>query len=191
MLGTGVASPGLLQYLIRANHSSVLEHASISVLISGVSRSFLAQITRHRMASYTSASQHYQDYSNYENIVHPDLDNNETVMLSLEQTDIDYRQLVSEGVPIYAARQVLPNAKAVNILWTINARSLWNFLNIRLCKRNVPEMLNFAYVMQSVAKQWWEDLFIWSGPDCEVWGQCRQGRMMAEECKGSKQIKLI
>ena len=54
-----------IKYLITANHTSPLEHVNYTFQIKEATRSFLAQITRHRIASYTSGSQHYQDYRDY------------------------------------------------------------------------------------------------------------------------------
>lgn len=169
--------PGkLIKYLLTANHTSVFEHCFITVLITNVSRSFLAQITRHRMGSFTSASQHYQEYNEYPNIVHPDMDDSDTKNF-FAMADKYYERLISEGIPKEEARQVLPNAKAVNIMWTVNARSLVNFLNLRMCKRNVAEMLWFANRMSYIATQWWPELFTLVGPDCFMKGQCFQGVM--------------
>ena len=175
-------SAKLIRFLFGANHTSVFEHSFITFLIENVSRSFLAQITRHRMGSFTSASQHYQRYDSYPNILHPDMISLESVRHFLEKADEQYRHLISVDIPKWEARQVLPNAKAVNILWTVNARSLINFFNARLCKRNVPEMINFAERLQEECIEWWSELFSLVGPDCVTLGGCTQGRMQAEEC---------
>lgn len=172
----------LIRYLYKAGHDSLLEHVGITVLIKNVSRSFLAQITRHRMSSFTTASQHYQNYSNYPDVVHPDQAKNENMRKGIVAATTQYHTMVQNGVPIYEARQVLPGSKAVQILWTINARSLAHFLNIRMCRRNVDEMRNFAIEMWIVAKNWFPELFQFNvGPDCEF-GGCRQGHMKPQIC---------
>ena len=43
--------------LAEIGHESPIEHASFTFGIEGVSRSFLAQMTRHRLASYSVQSQ--------------------------------------------------------------------------------------------------------------------------------------
>jgi len=174
----------LCRYLLDANHTSVLEHVVYTFLIRNVSRSFLAQITRHRMASYTSGSQHYQNYSDYPCIIHPgfieDESAKEFMNLSLTNSYEEYGYLIREhGVPVYEARQLLPNAAATNLLWTINARSLVNFLNLRLCYRNVDEMQLFAEQALSWARQHFPSLFNNVGPQCFM-DRCKQGKM---QCK--------
>ena len=43
--------------LIRSKHESVLEHASASFKISGISRALTHQLVRHRLCSFTQQSQ--------------------------------------------------------------------------------------------------------------------------------------
>ena len=50
---------GFLEMLTEIGHASPIEHASFTFAIEGVSRSLLAQITRHRIASYSVQSQRY------------------------------------------------------------------------------------------------------------------------------------
>ena len=169
--------------LLRANHTSLFEHGVISFGIENISRSLLAQISRHRMASITSASQHYQKYNVYPDIVCEEMSEISDIEEFFNQCNEVYNDLIAHGIPKEEARQVLPNAKAVNIIWTINARSLINFLNLRLCKRNVPEMINFANDIHDLAVEWWPELFEYIGPDCQLIGYCRQGTMQAKVCK--------
>lgn len=54
---------GYLANILRQEHESVLEHASITVRVTGVSRSFLAELSRHRHLSLSVQSQRYVDES--------------------------------------------------------------------------------------------------------------------------------
>ena len=182
----GAATPQLIEYLFTANHTSPFEHVYATFLLMNVSRSFLAQITRHRMGSFTSSSQHYQKYDTYPNVLDPSALSLEGVKDFLDQADEMYRYQIERGIPKEEARQTLPNAKAVNLLWTINARSLLNFFNQRLCKRNVQEMYLFAEELHAVCMEWWPTLFTHAGPDCITLNGCRQGHMKAEVCKDAE-----
>jgi len=180
----GIPNPKLIKYLFTANHTSPFEHCYITFLIKNVSRSFLAQITRHRMGSFTAASQHYQKYDSYPDILDPQMVNMKTVRTFLSDVNSMYDYLTSLLLlPKEEARQVLSNSKAVNILWTVNARSLINFFNQRLCKRNVQEMHMFATKLKEICINWFPDLFVLVGPDCETLGGCTQGKMKAEVCR--------
>jgi len=170
-------TPDKCGYLIDAEHMSPFEHVHFSFLIQGISRSLLAQITRQRTANITSGSQHYQDYSEYPCIVSKTILNNYSSMKpSLERSVEAYRHLVTSGVPREEARQVLPNAAAVHILWTIDARNLFYFLRQRLCNRNVMEMRVFASNILVLAIDTFPELFQYAGPQC-FRGSCKQGKM--------------
>jgi thymidylate synthase (FAD) len=160
--------------IVLAEHTSVFEHVNYTFLIEGVSRSFLAQITRQRMASPTSGSQHYQIYSDYPMAI--DTDHKSLLENSLMDSLHDYDEAVKVGVPREEARQVLPNACTVNYLWTINARSLFLFLQQRLCNRNVKEMRVFAHKVLSLVTDDFPELFSHAGPQCYL-GKCQQDRL--------------
>jgi len=161
------------KFLLDADHTSPLEHINYTILIQNVSRSFLAQITRHRMGSFTSASQHYQYYDDYPVIMEK---YKEEMEFACQTAFTIYRSLVDKGVRKEEARQVLPNAAAVNLLWTVNARSLINFFRQRLCLRNVKEMRMFAQRLLSLAEPTFPELFKHVGPQCYE-GKCKQGKM--------------
>jgi len=169
------ASDRLLKFLITAEHTSVLEHCSITFKVEGVSRSLLAQLSRHRHASLTSQSQHYQDYRTAPAVVSPSMIEGAT------QSDFDsvmsmYSSMRDAGIAPEEARQILPNAAAVNLLWTVNARGLLSFLRPRLCWRNVEEMAIFAKKTHAASMLWWPELFQHVGPPCLL-GPCNQGPM--------------
>lgn len=178
----------LARFIIEAEHTSVLEHVHYTFLIQNVSRSFLAQITRQRTAHPTSGSQHYQDYSGYPLMLSPDCVGNDDLKSSLNMSVGAYEIMLKDGIPKEEARQCLPNACAVNYLWTIDARNLMFFLRQRLCNRNALEMRIFANRVFSLAKNHFPELFNHVGPQCfmnkSMWGPleaCRQGKMQCEQ----------
>lgn len=59
----------LLQKVIKSGHHSVLEQASFTFSIEGVSRVLLAQLTRHRIASFAVQSQRYVNMENFHYII--------------------------------------------------------------------------------------------------------------------------
>ena len=48
-----------LLHAVGSGHTSVLEHAVFTFRVEGLSRAALAQLTRHRLASYDVQSQRY------------------------------------------------------------------------------------------------------------------------------------
>lgn len=189
------ASSALYDFLIDAEHTSILEHSSMTFLARGLSRSLLAQVTRQRTFSFTSASQHYQDYRDYPMSLRPGWNGIPLVKISDANNDIpklyraalehaldSYIKLVEAGEKPEEARQVLPNACTVNLVITANPRALALFLRQRLCKRNTQEMLIFAKKLHDMCMGWIPDLFQHIGPPCFMNGACNQGKL---SCKKS------
>jgi|6_EtaG_2_1085325.scaffolds.fasta_scaffold05451_3 thymidylate synthase (FAD) len=162
--------------VFKMNHTSVFEHVVYCFIIKGASRSFLAQITRHRMGSFTSGSQHYQDYSQYGVCISKKTKRPPTFIYALENAIASYNFLCAEGVPKKEARQVLPNAMQNNLIWTVNARSLSNFFNLRLCNRNTEEIQVVAIKILALVKNHFPELFNEVGADCFI-DKCKQGKM--------------
>lgn len=180
------ASDKMLKFLLVSEHTSPLEHCTMTFRATGISRSLLAQVTRQRMWSFTSSSQHYQDYRDYPVVVSQEMAADRGAIMALGDLLMNYEDLVgTAGFPVHEARQILPNASAVNILITCNARSLVTFLRQRRCVRNVPEMVHFADLLQKACMLWFPELFTHVGAPCFMDGKCNQGRMMAEECKNA------
>jgi len=190
--------------LSEIGHESPIEHASFTFAIEGVSRSLLAQITRHRMASYSVQSQRYVRLDEFNFITPPaiaeDPEASEIYLRSMQKCAEDYEkladilkakianQLMAEGVPekealkraekqaIEDARFVLPNACETKMVVTMNARSLHNFFRLRCCNRAQWEIRALADAMLAEVCKVAPALFKNSGPGC-VCGACPEGKM--------------
>lgn len=203
-----------VKMLAKIGHESPLEHLSFTFGIEGVSRSLLAQITRHRIASYSVQSQRYVKNFECEYVIPPEIEKSgeakkEFVDFMLEAqrkyeklTDIlkekHIKDLKEEGrlseteinkaaekMAIEDARYVLPNAYATKIICTFNARSLLNFFSHRCCNRAQWEIRNLACEMLKLVKKEAPNIFAFAGPGC-VSGYCEEGRM---SCGKSKEVK--
>jgi len=133
---------GYLANIIQQGHFSVLEHASATFYIDGVTRNFTHELIRHRHLSFSEVSQRYVDASDFRFIVHPDL---EGVTLDGDRTALDdsrqdYRDIVAVKVAAgasrkearQAARHVLPSGIETKILVTGNHRAWREMLFKRL-----------------------------------------------------------
>lgn len=167
-----------LRFIIQAEHTSILEHIVWTFYAKNISRSLLAQITRHRMASFTSASQHYAVYSDMPFVVSTKAWHTHKMYASLQAAGYNYDYMVEfECLPREEARQCLPNASAVNLMMTINARSLLNMVKQRICRRNVEEMQIFASRLIDQVTLTWPAFGACLGPYCFYLGKCNQGKM--------------
>lgn len=140
---------GYLANIIKQGHFSVLEHASATFYISGVSRSFTHELIRHRHFSYSQLSQRYVDQTGSTYIVPPvfnqlDVSERDDLVSELAsvhayaQTAYSYisRRLMELGFSRKeargAARAVLPEATETEIVVTGNLRAWREFLPKRL-----------------------------------------------------------
>ena len=143
----------LIKKVMNSGHLSTTEHAYFTFAIAGVSRALLAQITRHRLCSFSVQSQRYVEIKeNLEDLIvlntcgtkHQKIellskyfvfkDDNDLFIDSCLNALIQYLKLIKEGYKAEDARNVLPNATKTNILLSCNLRQLMHICNLRLCK---------------------------------------------------------
>ena len=175
--GEGKLSAGLKKAVERG-HTSVMEHATFTFSIEGVSRACTHQLVRHRMASYSQQSQrHVKMGGGY--IVPPSIaENREAKKLYGEvvNTALDgYRKLLKAGIPTEDARFLLPNAMGTNLVLTMNARSLLNFFELRCCTHAQWEIRRLANEMLRQVRKVAPKLFERAGPPCQTKGTCPEG----------------
>ena len=169
-------------------HHSIIEHASFTFSIEGVSRALTHQLVRHRIASYTQQSQRYVTYDTLERYVTPPsvLENEEAKNIydeTLMKISDTYQKLLKYKVPKEDARFILPNAAKTNILVTMNARELRHFFNLRCCARSQWEIKGMAIEMLRLAKRAAPVIFENAGPSCIELGYCPEGVLKDPTCK--------
>ena len=193
-----------LDHLSAIGHESPIEHASFTFGIEGVSRSPLAQITRHRLASFSVQSQRYVRENAFSFVLPPEIEAvpeaKEEFLKAMEEDQRHYESLTSilaakhkrellaqgeeekaavrkaEKKAIEDARFVLPNACCTKMVCTMNARSLMNFFALRCCNRAQWEIRELATQMLREVKAVAPHLFQNAGPGC-VRGACPEGSM--------------
>lgn len=186
-----------LEKIMESKHLSVLEHASFTFAIEGVSRVLLAQLTRHRIASFSVQSQRYVSLSgdNFAYIVPPAIKNlgdaavarYHAQMAQMQQWYIEWQQaLGAKGESSNEdARFVLPNACETRLVLTMNTRELLHFFELRCCSRAQWEIRALASEMLRLCKQTAPVLFANAGPGC-VRGACPEG---AKSCGKAKEVR--
>lgn len=169
----------VLRKTIESGHESVIEHVSFTFKIEGVSRALLAQLTRHRIASFSVQSQRYCDMSSFRVVV-PDSIKRDQALLQEYGTALDaiktfYQSAVKEGVPKEDARFILPNAALTDLVVTMNARELRHFFSLRCCNRAQWEIRALADEMLKICREQCPVIFESAGPGC-VSGHCPEAR---------------
>ena len=158
-----------LRAAMESGHDSVLEHASFTFKLEGVSRVVVAQIPRHRIASYSVRSGRYCEDSRQFNL--PDTISPEDVDTPLRLLYDYYDMLLMKGVPQEDARYILPQGATTNMMATMNARELRHFFALRCCNRAQRETRLLALDMLRLVKEVAPELFVAAGPGC-VRGAC-------------------
>lgn len=168
-----------LRAAMRSGHDSVLEHASFTFEIRGVSRVLLAQLTRHRIASFTVLSQRYVDQSNREYVMPTTIQNNDDLRdmyaEAISSLDKIYEAFIRRGVPKEDARYLLPQAITTDLILTMNARELGHFFSLRCCNRAQAEIRLLADEMLKLLVKEFPELFKNAGPGC-IRGACPEAR---------------
>jgi thymidylate synthase (FAD) len=167
--------------LLSQGHESVLEHATWTFLITGVSRSFSHQLVRHRPGfSFSQLSQQYHDERN-STLVIPSAIQRDPLLLAVWSDTVGraqwaYRELLNalespdEGRVTgpgrewrrrvrSAARSVLPEATATKIVVTANARALRHFFEVRGGLVGDEEMRRVSALLLDVVNQTAPNLF--------------------------------
>ena len=201
---TDEKAASFVEMLSEIGHESPIEHASFTFGIEGVSRSLLAQITRHRMASFSVKSQRYVREGSFEYVTPPEIaaepeakkiydeimaeDQERYDRLAAILKEKHIKAFISEGKDektaarlaekkaIEDARFVLPNACETQMVMTMNARSLMNFFKVRCCRRAQWEIQDVASQMLALVSAVAPNIFKNAGPSC-LRGGCREGKM--------------
>lgn len=202
--------------LANLHHESPFEHASFTFYIEGISRACSHQIVRHRIASYSQQSQRYVDLSSTFKYIIPDeiKGNVEAEKLYVEsmQKDFNYYKEISETLyesyikglteptklelnklrkkALENVRFALPNACETKMVVTMNARSLFNFFEHRMCNRAQEEIREVANQMLDLVLDVSPVLFQNAGAPC-TFGTCKEGKMSCGKRQQPKEKQLI
>lgn len=151
------------------HHSSILEHVSFNFFIDGISRACLQELCRHRLSSFSVKSSRYtiselrkeEPFTEYTDIndqeylptgreraeqylvMTTDERVNRYSILALD----NLRDLVATGMSNDLSKYAIPEAYRTQLTWTINLRSLQNFLSLRTDRKALPEIQHLAHLI--------------------------------------------
>lgn len=196
-------SAAFIQKIVDLGHLSTVEHSSFTFGIEGVSRTLLAQITRHRIASFSVQSQRYVNYSGqgFGYVMPPAIKSLGPEAVKKFEDQMDTMQHWYDGwcedlgdlgeKSNEDARFVLPGACETRMMLTMNTRELAHFFSLRCCNRAQWEIRDLAWRMLSLVCGAAPALFSATGPSC-VHGACSEGKMSCgKAAEVKKQHELI
>lgn len=154
---------GYLRHILEVGHLSVLEHGTVSMYLTGVSRSLTHELVRHRHFSYSQLSQRYVPEREAEMVepavIAADPELHALFVASTEASLAAYDQLLSGLEQRFAeapnatlrrrqarqaARAVLPNATGTRIVVTGNYRAWRHFVAMRASEHADVEIRELA-----------------------------------------------
>jgi thymidylate synthase (FAD) len=174
----------LIAHLLDHGHFGPFEHPQVTVAVKGISRSCMAQITRHRHVSFDVQSMRYvafddvdpDDVGAGEMVVTPpsaaDPDwvgrnqktgsvDEETVERreelfteSVRRSVADYQELLDLGMPPEDARFVLPIGTEVNMVMSMNVRMLMHVADMRAAADAQWEIRELTERILDIADDW-------------------------------------
>ena len=137
-------------------HASTLEHLVYTFYIKGVSRALLQELARHRITSLSVKSTRYtlKELKNREPFNENDYKKAEEFLVLTGNKMVDtasikalnnLQEILKLGTSNDIAKFCLPESYKTELTWTINARSLQNFLELRSSKSALWEIQSLSH----------------------------------------------
>lgn len=150
-------------------HASTIEHLTYNFDIDGISRACLQELARHRISSFSVKSSRYtlnelkseEPFTSYTDLLHQEYisdgyaraskylvftGNAKVDRMSILALD-NLRDLVADGISNDQLKYAMPEAYKTSLIWSVNARSLQNFLSLRSNKAALWEIRNLAHAI--------------------------------------------
>ena len=200
----GLSDEEVVRMIVENDYSSALEHIVFTFDVSGISVAISRELLEHRIASHTARSTRYNRESGF-GFVNPAKylpeearkKFEEEFLRAMEDARSHYERLyeivkefhLSDSVAREVSRYALPMATHTHYVWTVNARSLINFLMLRLCVRAAPEMRELAEKVREIAVSVYPEIF--SGIRCRGYtlGVCPENEARPKNCPYRGRIK--
>lgn len=151
------------------HHASILEHITFNFFIDGISRACLQEVSRHRVASLSVKSSRYTiselrkeepftEYTdmNYQEYLPTGRERAEKYLVMTTDERVNrysilaldnLRDLVATGMSNDLSKYAIPESYRTQLTWSINLRSLQNFLSLRTDKKALPEIQHLAHLI--------------------------------------------
>ncbi len=142
-------------------HASTLEHLVYTFYLKGVSRALLQELARHRIASLSVKSTRYtlKELKNIEPFEEDNFDGASKYIVLTGNSDVDrvsiialnnLQSVLKKGISNDIAKYALPECYKTELTWTINARSLQNFLALRSNKAALWEIRDLSQMVYGI-----------------------------------------
>ncbi len=190
----------VVRMVVENDYGSVLEHIVFTFDVSEISVALSRELLEHRIASHTARSTRYHDERNFDYVIPPPIEYDDEIVKMFREAMESARKyyikifdrMVEKGYSKSEAREVaryiLPMATHTHYVWTINARSLINFLGLRLCKRASPEIRELARRIYEIVVKIYPEIFKNVGCRGFNLGLCPENEARPKDCPYAKII---
>lgn len=169
----------LVEDLCGLPHVTLQKFGVVNIMVTGLSRRALAQLTRHQNeVKFMAGSLQYSDYAGSQNYVIPPGLSPEQILVLQEYyktaSEI-YDYLIGSGCSPDQAGYVMPQGFRTALMISATPYQWKHMIGQRICRRNTPEV---RYIMLKIREQLTEiapELFGDSGPSC-MKGVCPEGK---------------
>jgi len=174
----------LIHHLLEHGHYGPFEHPHATFAVKGISRSCMAQITRHRHVSFDIQSMRYVSFDDVDPadvrdgemvVIPPSVSDPDWVGRNQETGSVDeetaarreelfretienafesYQELLEMGLPPEDARYVLPIGTEVNMVMSMNARMLMHVADMRAAADAQWEIRQMTEDVLDLAAEW-------------------------------------
>jgi thymidylate synthase (FAD) len=159
----GMSDADIVKMIVENDYTSAIEHISFTFDIREMSIAASREFLEHRISSHTGRSTRYNEEEGFGYYVPREIKNNPEALKefnkAMEAANDIYSKLAELGVKREGRRYVLPMAMHCRYLWTVNARSLINFLGLRLCVRAAPELMELAKKLHEIVNAIYPEIF--------------------------------
>lgn len=179
---TDKSRTNLIKKIIKLGHYSVLEHATFTFAIEGISRVTSHQLVRHRLASFSQQSQRYVKINKegfpyiVPKFIAQEEKLNKIFIDAIKKLNGIYHILLDHNIKAEDARYILPQAVTTKMIISANARELLHIFKLRCCNRAQWEIREVAMNMLKEVKTIAPTIFKNAGPPC-ILGPCPEGEL--------------
>lgn len=176
----------VVENLCALPHATLQKFAVINIVVAGLSRRALAQITRHQNeVKFMAGSLQYSDYSGVQRYIIPEeIKTDETTRKSVEAlydtASQIYDRLIEYGVSPDAAGYVLPQGFRTCLLISATPYQWKHMISQRTCRRNTEEVAYIFRKAHHILYQYAPEMFEDCGPGC-CFGPCPEKTMTCAE----------
>jgi len=163
-----VSDSEVIRMIVENDYQSALEHISFTFDLQEISIALSRELLEHRIASHTARSTRYIEEGEFGYFIPKEFEKNVDALKlyndTMKNIQDSYKKLRKMGITRESTRHILPIGAHTNYIWTVNARSLINFLGLRLCIRAAPEIKELARKLYKLALDVYPEIF--SGIEC-------------------------